>query len=96
MSKSISHPIAKKTLSDAELKAVIRSSCFVKEKITPDGIVDKIKARIVAGGNQQDKSIYTLDEKSSAIVSTAAIFATVAIAAYEGRHIIPMDVEMAD
>ena len=96
LSKFIFHPIAEKSLSDAELKAVIRSSCFVKEKIKPDGIVDKIKARVVAGGNQQDKSINTLDEKSSAIVSTAAVFVTVAIAAYEGRHVISMDVEIAD
>ena len=42
--------ISKKTLSEAELKAVIRSSCFVKEKTTPEGIVDKVKARVVAGG----------------------------------------------
>ena len=40
-------------------------TCFVKEKTTPEGIVDKVKARVVAGGNQQDKSIYTSDETSS-------------------------------
>ena len=59
----------------------------MKEKTTPEGIVDKVKARVVAGGNQQDKSIYTLDETSSPTVSTAAVFITVAIAANEGRHI---------
>ena len=68
LGKSTFHPISKKTLSEAELKAVIRSSCFVKEKTTPEGIVDKVKARVVAGGNQQDKSIYILDETSSPTV----------------------------
>ena len=95
LGKSTFHPISKKTLSEAELKAVIRSSCFVKEKTTPEGIVDKVKARVVAGGNQQDKSIYTLDETSSPTVSTTAVFITVAIAANEGRHVITMDVETA-
>ena len=95
LGESSFHPISKKTLSEAELKAVIRSSCFVKEKTTPSGIVDKVKARVVAGSNQQDKSIYTLDEASSPTVSTAAVFITVAIAANEGRHVITMDVETA-
>ena len=67
----------------------------MKEKTTPEGIVDKIKARFVAGGSRQDKSIYTLDETSSPTVSTAAVFITVAIAAKEGRHVITMDVETA-
>ena len=92
LGKSTFHPISKKTLSEAELKAVIRSSCFVKEKTTPE---DKVKARVVAGGNQQDKSIYTLDETSSPTVSTAAVAITVAIAANEGKHVITMDVETA-
>ena len=95
LGESSFHPISKKTLSEAELKAVIRSSCFVKEKTTPSGIVDKVKARVVAGSNQQDKSIYTLDEASSPTVSTAAVFITVAIAANEGRHVITMDVVTA-
>ena len=66
----------------------------MKEKTTPKGTVDKVKARVVAGGNQQDKSIYTLDETSSPTVSTVGE-ATVAIAANEGRHVITMDVETA-
>ena len=35
LGKSTFHPISKKTLSEAELKAVIRSSCFAIEKTTP-------------------------------------------------------------
>ena len=51
------------------------------------GVVDKVKARVVAGGKQLDKSIYTLDETSSPTVSTAAVLVTMAIAAHEGRHV---------
>ena len=29
----------------------------MKEKTRPDGVVDKVKTRVAAGGNQQDKSI---------------------------------------
>ena len=34
----------------------------MKEKMTPEGTIEKVKACLVAGGDQQDKSIYTLDE----------------------------------
>ena len=34
----------------------------MKEKMTPEGTVEKVKARLVAVGDQQDTSIYTLDE----------------------------------
>ena len=40
----------------------------MKRKATRDRVVDKVKARVVAGGNQQDKSIYTLDETASPTV----------------------------
>lgn len=72
-----------------------RSSCFVKEKITPESIVHKLKAGLVAGGNQQDKSIYTLDETSSPTITSASVFVTVSIAAQESRHVISLDVETA-
>ena len=77
------------------MKSVIRSSCFLKEKTTPDGVFDKMRARLVAGGNQQDKTAYTSEETSSPTVSTGAVLATITIAAHEGRHIITMDVEAA-
>ena len=48
-----------------------------------NNLVKKVKARLVAGGDQQDKSIYTLDETSSPTVSTAAVLVTMAIAAHE-------------
>ena len=67
----------------------------MKEETTPDGIVDKVKERVVAGGNQQDKSIYTLNETSSPTVSTVAVLVTMAIAAHEGRQAMTIEVETA-
>ena len=61
------------------MKSVIKSSSYMKEIATPDGVVDKVKARVVARENQQDKSIYTLDETSSPTVSTAAVLVTAAV-----------------
>ena len=83
LGKSTFHPVSKKTLTEEEMGSVIKSSCFMKEKMTPEGTVEKVKARLVAGGDQQDKSIYTLDETSSPTVSTAAVLVTMAIAAHE-------------
>ena len=60
--KSTFHPVTKKTLPEEGMRSVIRSSCFMKEKMTPEGTVEKVKARLVAVGDQQDTSIYTLDE----------------------------------
>ena len=91
LSKSTFHPIAKKTLTEDQVKSVIRSSCFLKEKNTPEGTFEKLKA----GGDQQDKSIYTIEETSSPTVSAAAVFVTAAIAAHEKRQIMTMDVETA-
>ena len=49
--KSTFHPMSRSTLTETEIKSVIRSSCFMKEKATPDGVIAKVKARVVAGGN---------------------------------------------
>ena len=92
--KSTFHPVSRRTLTEVEIKSVIRSSCFMKEKATPAGVVDKVKARVVFEGNQ-DTSIYTLDETSSPTVSTAAVLVTMAIAAHDGEHFMTIDVETA-
>ena len=52
----------------------------MKEKMTPEGTVEKVKARLVAGG----------DETLSPTVSTAAVLVTMAIAAHERRHVMAM------
>jgi hypothetical protein len=63
---------------------------FLKAKYLPDGKFDKLKARLVAGGDQQDKSLY--DELSSATVSTSSVFTLASIAAYEKRSVAVVDI----
>jgi hypothetical protein len=45
-------------LSTRQKMDIIRSSMFLKMKVYPDGKPDKLKARLVSGGNQQDKTLY--------------------------------------
>ena len=45
-------------LLEEEVIRIIHSSLFRKEKLTMDGKLEKIKARYVAGGNEQDREFY--------------------------------------
>ena len=37
---------------------MLRSKVFMKGRLTASGAFDKYKARLVAGGNRQDKELY--------------------------------------
>jgi Reverse transcriptase (RNA-dependent DNA polymerase) len=56
---------------------------FFKEKYLASGEFEKLKARLVAGGNQQDKDLY--DDLSAPTVSTSSVFTILSIAAHEAR-----------
>lgn len=56
----------------------------------PIGTFEKIKARLVAGGDGQDKTLY--ENLSSPTVSLEAVFSTLAIAAVERRKIATVDI----
>jgi hypothetical protein len=88
--KKVWHPRAIESLTHKQLKKIIRSSLFLKEKFTAVGDFEKLKARLVAGGHMQDKSIY--EDVSSPTVSTAATFLVAAIAAQEHRHVATLDI----
>ena len=62
-------------------KKAIKSRIFLK--IKSDG---RAKGRLVAGGNNQDKTIY--DDLSSATVSINNLFSVCTISAYEKRRIV--------
>ena len=49
-------------LAEEQIASVIKSSMFLKEKYLASGVFDKPKARLVAGGNMQDRSVYALEE----------------------------------
>ena len=65
LDKSVFHPVNIKDLSLEEKKNIIRSSMFVKEKFLSNGDFDKLKARLVGGGDQQNRSDYDIDLLSS-------------------------------
>jgi hypothetical protein len=88
--KKVWHAVHTFDLTALERKAVIRSSMFLKDKYMASGMFDKFKARLVAGGDQQDKELY--DNLSSPTASTASVFALAAIAAHEGRSTLVMDI----
>jgi hypothetical protein len=88
--KAVGQPMKRNSLSYKELKSVIRSTVFLKEKYLSTGEFEKLKARIVAGGDQQDKSLY--EDIGSPTVATPAVFMTAAIAAREKRHVATIDI----
>ena len=78
-------------LTEADRRAVIRCTVFIKEKFKPDGMFERLKARLVAGGHLQDRTIYSDNETSSPTVSTSSVFMIAAIAAKERRHVATVD-----
>jgi hypothetical protein len=79
-----------KTLSQKQRHKIIHSFLFLKEKFSPDGEFDKLKARLVGGGDKQDKNIYY--DISSPTVSLTASLMLAGLAAKENRKVAVMDI----
>ena len=90
LDKRVWTPVHVSKLNATEKKSIIRSQMFLKEKYLPTGKFEKLKARLVAGGNQQDKDLY--DDISSPTVSTSAVMTVFAVAAFENRKGSVMDI----
>ena len=82
--------IEKARLSKEQLRKTIRSAMFLTEKFTASGEFDKLKSRLVAGGDGQDKRLY--DNLSSPTVSQETIMMVLAIAAIEKRTVTTIDI----
>jgi hypothetical protein len=83
-------PVKKNELSAAQLKKVIRSFMFLKTKFDGMGRFEKIKARLVANGKQQDRSLYP--NVYSPTVQLVSVFMGLIIAARENRKIAVVDI----
>jgi hypothetical protein len=79
-------------LTPAAMKRAITSLVFFKEKYLSTGQFDKLKARIVAGGHQQDRTVYDSKDISSPTVSTECVYMIAGIAAMERRKVITVDI----
>ena len=88
--RKVFRPVHRDSLDAVQRRSTIRSSMFLKAKYLPSGEFDKLKARLVAGGDQQDKTLY--DDLSSATVSTSSVFTLAAVAAHERRHVAVVDI----
>ena len=95
MEKHVWHGVLVSDLTRDERDKVIRCSMFLKEKFTASGEYEKLKARLVAGGDQQDKGLYDDLCLSSPTASTTSVLAIAAIAACEGRLVTVMDIKGA-
>ena len=84
LTKKVWTPVHGRALTAAQRSSVIRLSMFLKEKFLATSDFEKLKARLVAGGNEQDKNLY--DDLSAPTVSTCAVFTLLSIAAHEGRR----------
>ena len=88
--KRVWRPVHVHRLSAQDRGRIIRSQMFLKEKYLPTGQFEKLKARLVAGGNEQDKGLY--EDLSSPTVSTSAVLTVLAVAAHENRRIAVVDI----
>jgi Reverse transcriptase (RNA-dependent DNA polymerase) len=90
LDKRVWHGVHTQDLSKKQRSAIIRSSMFLKDKYLASGAFERFKARLVAGGNQQDKGLY--EDLSSPTVATSSVLAIAAIAAAESRKVIAIDI----
>ena len=88
--KNVWHGVKTRNLTVPQRRAIIRSSMFLKDKYLASGTFDKFKARLVAGGNQQDKSLY--ENLSSPTAALTSVFTIAAIAAQEKRSRVVIDI----
>ena len=79
-------------LTPALRRKAIMSLLFFKEKYLSTGQFDKLKARLVAGGHQQDRTVYDGKDVSSPTVATECVYIVAGIAALERRKVITVDI----
>ena len=69
--------VKKKDLVGIHWKKVINCFMFLKEKFKPNGEFDKLKMRLVAGGNGQDRLDYDDISSPTVLLSTVFIILTI-------------------
>ena len=88
-------PVNYDDLKPEQKKNIIPSHLFLKRKTDANGVFVKLKARLVAGGNVQDRSLPIYESITSPTVSLTALNIVAAIAAKESRQVVTVDVAQA-
>jgi hypothetical protein len=83
-------PVSRCDLSARQLKNTIRSLMFMKTKFDGLGRFEKIKARLVANGKQQDRTLYP--DTFSPTVALQSVLMCLTLAAKEQRKICAIDI----
>ena len=83
-------PVKKADLSQTQLKKILRSSMFLKEKYDAKGEFEKMKARLVADGRKQDRAMYP--DNNSPTVAMRSLLMCLLIGAKEGRKAMKIDI----
>jgi hypothetical protein len=86
-------PVKRTMLSRRQLRKVIRSSMFLKEKFDAFGIFKKLKARLVGDGRMQDRMLYQFLKSPTAQIEY--IFICLVIACYRKLKIAKLDISGA-
>jgi hypothetical protein len=86
-------PISTENFSAERRRRIIRSSMFIKLKYTPSNVFIKCKARLVAGGDQQDKSLYS--NISSPTATPSSVLFVSGDAAAKNKAVASMDIGAA-
>lgn len=88
--KNVWTVMQKAKLTSSQLRSAIRSSMFLKEKFDAAGSFEKLKARLVAGGDGQDRTLF--DNLSCPTVTQETVMTVLAIAAVERRKLMTIDI----
>lgn len=90
--KKVWHPLSFKDMTKQQRLSAIRAKMFVTEKFFPNGLFDKIKSRLVARGDMQDRSLYGENDTSAPTAELSSVLSVAAIAACESRYVATCDI----
>ena len=90
--KGAIRPLLWSDLGRKRREAILRSFMFLKEKRSAAGIFERLKARLVANGKQQNRGEYNDSQISSPTAMLSSILMVAAIAGMERRNVVTLDV----
>ena len=93
LEKRVFSPIQSSDIKALGLKPPIRSHMFIKEKFDAGGKFEKVRARLVAGGDQQPRTVYDSTGTSSTTATVPFVLSIASIAAHEQRHVVASTVQ---